>query len=446
MTTSSLKKKNVIIAVVFSVVMLVTGFIYNSNITYAVNLNGQKVGIVKEKGDIKNILDDYIKELEKEKGIDIKIKGQLSYNNSFDKSITPSDKLKKNLIENIELVSDGYCITVDGSEVVYLKDKNEAKVLLDRVKSDYINEDRDYEILNIEFVEEVKIEKKETEIDKIMNIEDAYNYLKTENIEIINYTVKNTDTIGSIIARNSLKVSDLKLHNPKLDIKKGVKDGETLKIPRKSSFVDVKMTTKINYNEKVPYETEYKKSNNMYENESRVEKSGKSGEKNVNSEIIFINGKFVSEKILSEKIVSQPTNKIVVKGIKERPKTLAYGKFYNPMSRGRFTSGFGPRWGRMHKGIDLAASTGTPITAADGGKVVHSGWDGAYGKLVIIDHENGYKTYYAHCSKLLVSSGERVARGQLIAKSGSTGRVTGPHLHFEVRKNNIPVNPSNYIN
>ncbi|MCL5773684.1 MAG: peptidoglycan DD-metalloendopeptidase family protein [Firmicutes bacterium] len=95
----------------------------------------------------------------------------------------------------------------------------------------------------------------------------------------------------------------------------------------------------------------------------------------------------------------------------------------------------------LHTGIDLAAGYGTPIAAADGGVVILAGWCGGYGNAVIIDHGNGISTLYGHCSRLYVSAGQIVRKGQTIALVGSTGRSTGPHLHFEVRQNGVPVDP-----
>lgn len=114
--------------------------------------------------------------------------------------------------------------------------------------------------------------------------------------------------------------------------------------------------------------------------------------------------------------------------------------------RGRISSPFGQRWGKMHKGIDIAAPVGTNVVASMGGVVTRSGWDsGGYGYLIVINHGNGFVTYYGHNSKLLVKSGEKVAAGEHIAEVGSTGDSTGPHCHFEVRKNGTPVNPINYL-
>jgi len=116
-------------------------------------------------------------------------------------------------------------------------------------------------------------------------------------------------------------------------------------------------------------------------------------------------------------------------------------------AKGVFTSGFGPRWGRMHKGIDIAAPTGTPIYAAADGVVVSAGWNrGGYGKLVDIRHADGTLTRYAHNSKILVRKGQRVQQGQTISKMGSTGFSTGPHLHFEIRKGGTKaVNPIAFL-
>lgn len=100
---------------------------------------------------------------------------------------------------------------------------------------------------------------------------------------------------------------------------------------------------------------------------------------------------------------------------------------------------------RFHAGLDFAASYGSTIRAADSGVVIFAGWYGGYGRSLIIDHGKGLTTLYAHCSELYVSEGQSVQKGQAIAAVGSTGLSTGPHLHFEVRRNGSPVNPADYL-
>jgi murein DD-endopeptidase MepM/ murein hydrolase activator NlpD len=122
-----------------------------------------------------------------------------------------------------------------------------------------------------------------------------------------------------------------------------------------------------------------------------------------------------------------------------------------PVVDGWYSSNFGfridPFTGQssFHEGIDFIAETGTPIVAAASGKVIYAGWHPQYGRLVEVDHGNGLLSRYAHASRLVVDEGDLVVRGQRIAYVGSTGRSTGPHLHFEVRLNGVPQNPARFI-
>ena len=112
---------------------------------------------------------------------------------------------------------------------------------------------------------------------------------------------------------------------------------------------------------------------------------------------------------------------------------------------GVLTSGFGWRWGRMHEGVDIAVSNGTPVVAAKAGVVIVAGWMGGYGNLVVVDHGGGVATAYGHNTSVTVGVGQQVAQGQLIAYSGNTGHSTGPHVHFEVRINGGAVDPMGYL-
>jgi murein DD-endopeptidase MepM/ murein hydrolase activator NlpD len=111
----------------------------------------------------------------------------------------------------------------------------------------------------------------------------------------------------------------------------------------------------------------------------------------------------------------------------------------------RYTSGFGPRWGRMHNGTDFAGAHGSPIHATADGVVIHADWLSGYGRLVKIQHDFGIETRYAHLSEIRVSEGQKVSRGDVIGAMGNSGRSTGTHLHYEVRVNEKPVNPMTYI-
>ncbi len=140
-----------------------------------------------------------------------------------------------------------------------------------------------------------------------------------------------------------------------------------------------------------------------------------------------------------------------IRGLQHQNKTaLGSGRYIWP-TQGRITSYFGYRIHpilrkrKYHSGIDIAAPQGTPIYASDSGVVVFSARNGGYGKMIIVDHGSGFSTVYAHCSYLLAGQGQTVTKGQEIAKVGTTGLSTGPHVHFEVRKDGVAVDPMKYL-
>ncbi len=143
--------------------------------------------------------------------------------------------------------------------------------------------------------------------------------------------------------------------------------------------------------------------------------------------------------------------KVKLVPVKEKGLPQKGGRSYRWPVMGRINSPFG--WRRhpvtrrrdFHTGIDIKASRGMVIRAARDGRVAYSGWMGGYGKVVVVEHTGGQSTLYAHCSSLLVPQGTRISQGQNIARVGTTGRSTGPHLHFEVRRGNSPVNPLQYL-
>ena len=184
----------------------------------------------------------------------------------------------------------------------------------------------------------------------------------------------------------------------------------------------------------------------MYKGESKTKTNGVYGERAVVAEIIKENGREVGRTILDENVTAEPQAKVVYKGTKDPPPKMGTGNLVHPTSRGVITSEFGWRWGRRHTGIDIGLNVGSNVKAADGGVVTFAGYSSSYGRYIIIDHGGNITTLYAHNSSLLVSKGDKIYQGQLIAYSGNTGYSTGPHLHFEVRISGVPQNPRNYVN
>jgi murein DD-endopeptidase MepM/ murein hydrolase activator NlpD len=197
----------------------------------------------------------------------------------------------------------------------------------------------------------------------------------------------------------------------------------------------------------ISFETVYNNSSSYYEGTKVVKTNGVQGEKELTYEVTYVDGSESSRSLVTERVTKEPVNEVVLVGTKKS--TASTGKYAWPLKSVAITSSYGNRYlnGKynFHLGVDLRASNGTSVYAADGGKVTFAGYSGSYGYLIKILHDNGDYTYYAHLSKISVSVGSRVYKGQLIGKSGATGNVTGPHLHFEIRKNGSTVNPVSYL-
>jgi murein DD-endopeptidase MepM/ murein hydrolase activator NlpD len=159
----------------------------------------------------------------------------------------------------------------------------------------------------------------------------------------------------------------------------------------------------------------------------------------------------------TQPLTRQPFTSIAFAGLAQTrsnwpfPGRSSTPQFVSPVEGYPMTSGFGDRvhpiFGdtRFHHGIDLGTPVGTPIRAAASGSVSYADWNGGYGKTIILRHSGSYETWYAHLEQVKVKVGDRVRSGQIIGLSGSTGYVTGPHLHFEIRRNDIAYNPLDYL-
>lgn len=190
----------------------------------------------------------------------------------------------------------------------------------------------------------------------------------------------------------------------------------------------------------VPFGEEIKWSSDLYLGQQKVETKGADGLIKSTIKKTYKNDKLEESKLVKKETARDVINKVIVRGSKAASQSVLASP-----SRGRYTSYFGLRWGRMHEGIDIAANMGDNIKAAKDGIVCAADYEDGYGNVVKINHEGGLVTIYGHCSKLLVSVGQKIIKGQIIALVGSTGNSTGPHIHFEVRKNGVAVNPLEYL-
>ncbi|MDR1328118.1 MAG: peptidoglycan DD-metalloendopeptidase family protein [Oscillospiraceae bacterium] len=199
----------------------------------------------------------------------------------------------------------------------------------------------------------------------------------------------------------------------------------------------------------VPFETVTVSSPEMYEGDTVVVTGGRDGLRRVITLREYYEGEDDPKETVSSELIIAPVAEQIAVGTAERPPTASYGSYIRPAA-GEISSFFGFRRDAIgssdHKGIDIAGGKGDAIYAADGGEVILADDSiKGFGLLVQIKHDNGDVTYYGHNSKLLVSEGERVSRGQKIAEMGATGVASGVHCHFEIRKDGVPVNPIKYL-
>ena len=229
-----------------------------------------------------------------------------------------------------------------------------------------------------------------------------------------------------------------------------IEDEQTVKA--KIDALQVKTVSTITSEKAIAYSTKTQNRSDQYVGYTRVVKTGSNGVRRTVEKLETVNGAEAARTLVSSEVVKEPVARVIEQGTKvayasatEKAQAKAAGFIY-PMKRGdvkKVTAYWGD--GRGHKGVDLAGDTGSPIFASKEGTVIFAGWDGNYGYSVVIDHGNGFKTRYAHNSALCVKKGATVSQGQQIARLGNTGRSTGPHLHFEILKNDKQVNPSAYI-
>lgn len=340
---------------------------------------------------------------------------------------------------------NGYSLQVNGEEVGFFANSTEVEKTLAAYKNQYLkgaSVEASYFKENVTTTSERKMAAK---FKGFGTTESVLNYIaKGTDVETV-HTVADGESLWTISLKYEISVDDLIAANPKVTPER-IKAGDKISLLVARPLLTLCTIETVKYTEEIPFTVKYTDNSKMYKGEVKVTSEGSSGARDVVAKVVKENGVVINKQVLSEKVLVAAKEQVVSKGTLKKPATAATGKLAKPFSRGTFSSGFGRRWGRMHDGVDWSMPIGSPILAADGGTVVSAGYDGAYGYCIIINHGNGLKTRYAHNSKLLVSAGDKVYKGQKIANSGNSGRTTGPHLHFEVIKNGSVVNPLKYVN
>ena len=431
-----------------AVVVLVVGFFSFFTVGTVVSYDGQELGKVDSVRAARAAASDLERRTSQALGGSYTISENLI---RYATAILPrselvdGDTLEEELSEEIGLVTYGYGLYVDDELIGATPYEGALEELQQQLKYGVSSENT----ISCDFREKVEVREGYYPTEKIMNLGYLAELLYSTKTEEVTYTVKKGDTWSEIAEDHGMTSKELLAMNPGYDPNR-LSIGEVLTLSAAVPYLTLTITEQERYLSDIPYDIAYTDSADLYQGDYKVTSQGAYGKADVVANVTYINGEETERTILSYTELREPVTEQRLRGTKERPTWFPTGSFRWPAS-GSITSYFGGRkspggiGSTNHKGIDIANRYGTPIYAADGGTVIYAGWMSGYGYLVQISHGNGVVTYYGHNSRLLVSVGQHVYKGQQIAKMGSTGNSTGNHCHFEIRVNGVAKNPLNYL-
>ena len=412
---------------------------------YVAYVNGEEVGVVSSEEELSSIVGN----------VETRVASVLGEEYSYDAEITLAPTyldagtqtnaraVEDALFEDTGAMMNAYAVSVDGQELGYAQTSEELQTMLDNVTEPYLNE----QTVEHHFTQDVEIYEVEVPSNTQFTPDTLQSTLSGNKEEAEYVTVERGDTFNSIAEAAGLTGDELQALNPDADSSQ-LTVGDQLLVKQAVPMLTVETVVTETYEETIQSPVEYVDNPNLYEGTTRLKAAGQDGVEKIEARITCINGQETQREEVSRTTVQEATTTYMYQGTKEKPATASTGSFIWPLS-GTITSRFGYRniFGStsFHSGLDIAAPYGTQISAADGGTVTFAGWRGSYGQTVIITHDDGTVTYYAHCSSLLVNAGDKVYQGQAIARVGMTGTATGYHCHFEVRVNGKSVDPENYL-
>ena len=431
------------------ILALVVGVVsFNGTYTraYVLTIDGEEMGMVASEGDVAAMVNNVESRAASILGEEYAYEAEIE----LIPAITTADELvdmnvvEETVFESVGVLIEACGISVNGIELGYAATEADFRAMLDSIAEPYLTENT----VHYDFVEDVELYPVQLPANAEYDLDSIREILTAHTIEDAFYTVEKGDTFNQIAYNLGMTPAELSALNFDININQ-LYIGQQLLIEQAVPYLSVITYSNETYEEVVPSPIEYIETPNLYIGYTKVKEQGEDGLALVNADVVYVNGIETERTINSSENLVDPTITYMYTGTTPKPKTASNGYYIWPTATHRITSGYGYRWlggvYEFHLGVDIGASYGSTISAADGGKVTYAGWKGSYGYLVIITHDNGDQTYYAHCSKLLVSYGTKVYQGQAIAKVGSTGRSTGPHLHFEIRKGGKTVNPLNYL-
>jgi murein DD-endopeptidase MepM/ murein hydrolase activator NlpD len=442
----------VVITAVLVVLLIGGNFLLTRNLlVYAIFYNGQEIGLVTSRQAADEVRTQVQRELEQKLGIEVFLPATLSYaaTTASCAALSPRAELY-DIFRSLPWVTDGEWIIVNNKPVLAVVDRATAMQLLEQIKARYAQNYPGEKILEVRFQDNVTLLKQQVPVGQVMSAPAALAVLEQGQGQQDSYTVKKGDTLWDIARAYHLLVSDLFKANPQLH-SSDLQIGQALLLNSSRPLLGVLVISSLATRETLPCEVQAQPDEDLWSGETKVLQPGADGEADVTYRLVRLNGQLLQRTELTRQIVKQPQPRLIAKGMRRTvalEDTVSRGSGSGALSwpvNGYISSPYGSRWGGFHTGVDICASYGTPVKAAAAGKVTLAGWTGGYGNCIIVDHGDGLATRYAHLSKIGVSLGEHVDRGEMIGNVGETGNATGSHLHFEVLVNGQHVNPMLYL-
>lgn len=295
-------------------------------------------------------------------------------------------------------------------------------------------------LAEVRFSENVQPIEGKTSPQLVRTVDEAMTLLNKGTLEEKKYAVQAGDVLGTIASSHNMSSAQLMELNPGVTDETVLQIGQELNVTILAPFIEVEAIYEAKEIQPIQFKQLTEKDETQYKGEETIKSVGKDGTKSVTYSIRKKNGEVLGKSIAEEHVLEEPVHEVKVVGTKVIP-SRGTGNFVWPADGGYVSSQMGKRWGRVHQGIDIARPSSRSIFVADNGVVTTVGWHSTYGNRIIVTHNNGYETLYAHLSSSDVKVGQTVPQGTKIGVMGSTGRSTGMHLHFEVFKNGSNINP-----
>lgn len=477
--------KKISLSIIFSgifVILLVVYLTFTFNVSdevareyYQVYLDGNKIGLIKSDQLLYDLIDKEQKDIKDKYGVDKVYPPsglEVQRVNTYNTKLTKVEKIYEEIKDLEPFTIEGYQVTVSNKDdksakSFFILNKEDLDIAIDNTVtsflteeeySDYLNgtyeknEEEGKEITNVYFDQEVTIKKTyiSTEEEILTNAEELSMYFLFGTLDLGDkYTVTGLDTIESIAYNNKLGVEDFLIANPEIVSENALLSiGQEVTVAAISPVANIVVESYDTSVEEIVYETKIEYDKSLAADQTYVKQEGAKGLSKIVYATKYMNGVILQTAMVSEEVISEPVDRIVVYGGHNITYVGNSTYWAWPTSRPyRISSHFGYRLHpifhelRLHDGTDITGTKSDNIYSIQSGKVVACAYNSSMGNYVRIDHENGYTSTYLHLAKQLVSTGDRIEKGELIGIMGNSGNSTGKHLHLTVTKDGKKINP-----